>query len=154
MRWNLPIWEWVENSTFLEPFPEFSYKLYLSWEWQSGHLTFPSESTLQSWRLGWRCHSLRRAIPQSSHSIDPFSLSLLDKLLFSTLFSSSLTSSVTGLPSNQKWKRDFYLVNTNYLLKIKPLEPNFIFKICHYYLKVGGCHNYDSFVINVYVIIR
>jgi len=28
------------------------------------------------------------------------------------------------------------------------------FDICHNYLKVGGCLNYDSFVINVYVIIR
>ena len=28
------------------------------------------------------------------------------------------------------------------------------FDICHNYLKVGGCLNYDSFVINIYVIIR
>ena len=26
--------------------------------------------------------------------------------------------------------------------------------ICHNYLKVGGCLNYDSFVIKIYVIIR
>ena len=28
------------------------------------------------------------------------------------------------------------------------------FEICHNYLKAGGHLNYDSFVINIYVIIR
>ena len=28
------------------------------------------------------------------------------------------------------------------------------FDICHNYLKVGGCLNFDSFVINIHVIIR
>ena len=32
-------------------------------------------------------------------------------------------------------------------------ETWFTFHICHNFLKVGGCLNYDGFVINVYVII-
>ena len=28
------------------------------------------------------------------------------------------------------------------------------FDICHNYLKVGGCLNYDGFDINIYVMIR
>ena len=58
-------------------------------------------------------------------------------------------------------------MNSNFIEFIVHVYPFFIenyeneatgnesnFDIFHIYLKVGGCLNYDSFVINIYVIIR